>query len=74
MFVKITTAVALMSTGITGTAIVVAEPEDTLYPVKAEIQETIEASFNTNAQVEWRSTVNNDSYLRVISDINVDVK
>ena len=55
MFIKIMSLASVLSLGATGTAIVAAEPDSTLYPVKAEIEQVL------NIQWDWVLNRNNDT-------------
>jgi hypothetical protein len=80
MFVKIATWITLMCTSLTWVAVVSAEPWDALYPVKVEVKETIETTFenesDTSAEFEseWttETSSSNDSYLNINSTFTVN--
>jgi hypothetical protein len=66
MFLKLTTGISLIATSLTGAAVVNTQAGDTLYPIKAEVQQVIESQFDAKANMNTEAQTNQNSFLKII--------
>lgn len=63
MLIKIMSMASVLSLGVTGTAVVTAEPESTLYPIKTEIEQVLNVQTDTSVSTNANSSANTQNYI-----------
>lgn len=63
MFIKIMSMASVLSLGVTGTAVVTAEPESTFYPVKTQLEQTLNIQADTSVSTNANSSANTQNYI-----------
>ena len=64
MFIKIMSMASILSLGVTGTAVVTAEPQSSLYPVKTEIQQALNIDSQTSTGTKASTTNNSQGFIQ----------
>lgn len=74
MFIKIITSLSILSTTLTGVAIIQTQPGDSLYPLKVKIVNWSETYFNIGSDKSTQSqiTSTHSGGIKIIWDININ--